>query len=361
MRVFTVGLRSGAFDPAPLRSIAERTGGSYAEARSAAELAAIYEELGKQLAGEYLVRYRSAPARCRRSTSESRLRAKARRRRPTSRRPRRCSRRTTARRSRRSCSRAARRSCSRSSWGCSCAVSCCCSRAGSKTTVVDRVQSFANGPRALKGESAAAVALRARHQQPLRHRLVGAARARPRARADDGDAPAGRGHVARRHVRDLPARADRLGAALGPLRADDPARRPRGHPTEGEGGPRRVRRAVPGQPAGARVGAARRATASTARSASSSTTPASRHGRSWRAWCRTTGSASCPRTRSASSRGGWRTATSSRSRSSPSSSGPRAATRPRSSTPSSPRSASGQRSAGSFGRSPRRAGWRAGS
>jgi tight adherence protein B len=60
VRIFTVGLRSGAFDPAPLRSLAERTGGSYAEARSAAELAAIYEELGTQLAGEYLVRYRSA-------------------------------------------------------------------------------------------------------------------------------------------------------------------------------------------------------------------------------------------------------------------------------------------------------------
>ena len=43
VRVFTVGLRSGAYDPAPLRSIAERTGGAYAEARSAAELAAVYE------------------------------------------------------------------------------------------------------------------------------------------------------------------------------------------------------------------------------------------------------------------------------------------------------------------------------
>jgi tight adherence protein B len=60
VRIFTVGLRSGAYDPAPLRSIAERTGGAYAEARSAAELAAIYAELGAQLADEYLVRYRSA-------------------------------------------------------------------------------------------------------------------------------------------------------------------------------------------------------------------------------------------------------------------------------------------------------------
>jgi tight adherence protein B len=59
MRIFTVGLRSRAFDAEPLRSIAEQTGGSYAEARSTAELASIYEELGEQLAGEYLVRYRS--------------------------------------------------------------------------------------------------------------------------------------------------------------------------------------------------------------------------------------------------------------------------------------------------------------
>ncbi|NUT55867.1 MAG: VWA domain-containing protein [Thermoleophilia bacterium] len=60
VRIFTVGLRSGAYDPAPLRTIAEQTGGAYAEARSAAELAAIYEELGARLSGEYLVRYRSA-------------------------------------------------------------------------------------------------------------------------------------------------------------------------------------------------------------------------------------------------------------------------------------------------------------
>jgi tight adherence protein B len=59
VRIFTVGLRSGAYDPAPLRSIARRTGGAYAEARSADELARIYESLGAQLAGEHLVRYRS--------------------------------------------------------------------------------------------------------------------------------------------------------------------------------------------------------------------------------------------------------------------------------------------------------------
>jgi tight adherence protein B len=59
VRIFTVGLRSGAFDPSALRGIAERTGGTYAEASSADELAAIYSELGRRLAGEYLIRYRS--------------------------------------------------------------------------------------------------------------------------------------------------------------------------------------------------------------------------------------------------------------------------------------------------------------
>jgi len=60
VRVFTVGLRSKAFDASALKEIADQTGGSYAEARSAAELAPIYEALGEKLAGEYLIRYRSA-------------------------------------------------------------------------------------------------------------------------------------------------------------------------------------------------------------------------------------------------------------------------------------------------------------
>jgi tight adherence protein B len=60
VRIFTVGLRSRAFAAEPLQTIADRTGGSYAEAGSAGELASIYENLGEQLAGEYLVRYRSA-------------------------------------------------------------------------------------------------------------------------------------------------------------------------------------------------------------------------------------------------------------------------------------------------------------
>jgi tight adherence protein B len=59
VRVFTVGLRSGAYDGSALQEIARRTGGSYAEAASAEELEAIYAELGQRLASEYLVRYRS--------------------------------------------------------------------------------------------------------------------------------------------------------------------------------------------------------------------------------------------------------------------------------------------------------------
>ncbi len=59
VRIFTVGLRSGAFDPSALRTIADETGGAYAEASSAGELSEIYAALGRRLSTEYLVRYRS--------------------------------------------------------------------------------------------------------------------------------------------------------------------------------------------------------------------------------------------------------------------------------------------------------------
>jgi tight adherence protein B len=59
VRVFTVGLRSGTFEPDALSSLADATGGAYAEASSAAELEAIFVELGSRLSSEYLVRYRS--------------------------------------------------------------------------------------------------------------------------------------------------------------------------------------------------------------------------------------------------------------------------------------------------------------
>lgn len=59
VRIFTVGLRSGAFDAGALRTLAARTGASYAEASSTARLAEIYGALGRRLASEYMVRYRS--------------------------------------------------------------------------------------------------------------------------------------------------------------------------------------------------------------------------------------------------------------------------------------------------------------
>jgi tight adherence protein B len=63
IRVFTVGLRSHAFDSSALQALARDTGASYAAARSSDELQKIYDALGKQLAGEYLLEYRSAASR----------------------------------------------------------------------------------------------------------------------------------------------------------------------------------------------------------------------------------------------------------------------------------------------------------
>jgi tight adherence protein B len=62
VRIFTVGLRSGAFDSQSLQRLAEETGGSYVEAVSPQALAAVYTALGQRLAGEYVVRYRSDAA-----------------------------------------------------------------------------------------------------------------------------------------------------------------------------------------------------------------------------------------------------------------------------------------------------------
>jgi tight adherence protein B len=59
IRVFSVGLRSGAFEPDALRQIAAAAGGRYSEATDTADLAGIYERLGTELASDYLVQYRS--------------------------------------------------------------------------------------------------------------------------------------------------------------------------------------------------------------------------------------------------------------------------------------------------------------
>jgi tight adherence protein B len=58
-RVYSVGLRSPQYDPDTLVSVARRSGGRYAEAARPAELAAIFTEIGTDLASEYEVTYRS--------------------------------------------------------------------------------------------------------------------------------------------------------------------------------------------------------------------------------------------------------------------------------------------------------------
>jgi tight adherence protein B len=59
VRIFSVGLRSGAFRRGPLARLAQDTEGVYAEATSPEELKPIYAQIGSMLANEYLIRYRS--------------------------------------------------------------------------------------------------------------------------------------------------------------------------------------------------------------------------------------------------------------------------------------------------------------
>jgi tight adherence protein B len=62
VRIFTVGLRSGAYDPATMKALAQGSGGAYAEAASAIQLADIYSQIGNRLSREYLLTYRSLAA-----------------------------------------------------------------------------------------------------------------------------------------------------------------------------------------------------------------------------------------------------------------------------------------------------------
>ena len=62
VRVFTVGLQSGAFQFGPLRRLAEGTGGTYAETTSAAGLAAIFDGIRQRIASGYVIRYTSDAA-----------------------------------------------------------------------------------------------------------------------------------------------------------------------------------------------------------------------------------------------------------------------------------------------------------
>jgi tight adherence protein B len=59
VRIYTVGLRSRAFDPSALRRLSSAAGGAYSEAASARELEGIYAALGSELSNGYLLRYRS--------------------------------------------------------------------------------------------------------------------------------------------------------------------------------------------------------------------------------------------------------------------------------------------------------------
>jgi tight adherence protein B len=59
VRVFAVGLTSRLSRLAALRQLARDTGGTYVETKSIKKLTAIYNDLGSQLASEYLIRYQS--------------------------------------------------------------------------------------------------------------------------------------------------------------------------------------------------------------------------------------------------------------------------------------------------------------
>ena len=59
IRVFTIGIRSPQFTSVPLKHLGARTSGAYAEATSTADLTRVYGELGRRLANEYILTYRS--------------------------------------------------------------------------------------------------------------------------------------------------------------------------------------------------------------------------------------------------------------------------------------------------------------
>ena len=61
-RVYSVGLRSPQYDPEALASVARRSGGATRKLANPAELAAIFTEIGTDLASEYEVTYRLAAA-----------------------------------------------------------------------------------------------------------------------------------------------------------------------------------------------------------------------------------------------------------------------------------------------------------
>lgn len=60
VRIFSVGLESGAFAPGALEALAERSGGTYSLAGSSRSLRRVFDDLGTRLARELLITYRSA-------------------------------------------------------------------------------------------------------------------------------------------------------------------------------------------------------------------------------------------------------------------------------------------------------------
>ncbi len=59
VRIFTVGLDSRTFHPTTLSGLADAAGGQYTEATSSGQLAGIFDQLGAQLANQYVVSYQS--------------------------------------------------------------------------------------------------------------------------------------------------------------------------------------------------------------------------------------------------------------------------------------------------------------
>ena len=62
VRIFSVGLRSKAFQPLPLARLGNETGGSFSQTATTSQLAGIYAEISGRLASEYLLQYRSSAA-----------------------------------------------------------------------------------------------------------------------------------------------------------------------------------------------------------------------------------------------------------------------------------------------------------
>jgi Flp pilus assembly protein TadB len=73
VRVFTVGLETGSFDPDALGQLAEGAGGTYTQASQSSELARIYDQLGAELSKELLIQYGSFQGPKRRVEVEARI------------------------------------------------------------------------------------------------------------------------------------------------------------------------------------------------------------------------------------------------------------------------------------------------